>query len=128
MHPSTLIFYGFQLHFVGESPLTGQNVLPLQVAVHHVDHRLIVAHVPHNHRQGFQPCQLCRVLAAVPGYDLVTSFRSGPGNERSQHAELSHALHRPLHSLIVQHLERVVFEGMQVCDGDLLDLLALDFL
>ena len=78
-------------------------------------------------RQGFQPCQLCRVLAAVPRYDLVTSFRPGPGNERGQHPELSHTLHRPLHGLIVQHLEGMVFEGVQVRDGDLLDLLALGF-
>ena len=41
---------------------------------------------------------------------------------------LSHALHRPLHSFIVQDLERMVFEGVQLSDGDLLDLLALDFL
>ena len=68
------------------------------------------------------------MLAAVPGYDLVTSFLSGPGNERGQHPELSHTLHRPLHSLIVQDLERMVFEGMQVCDGDLLDLFGLGFL
>ena len=97
----------------------------LQIAVHHVDHSLIVAHVPHNHRQGFQPCQLCRVLAAVPRNDLVTSFLPGPGNERSQHAELRHTLYRPLHGFVVQDLERMVFEGVQLSDGDLLDLLAL---
>ena len=75
----------------------------------------------------FQPGQLCRVLAAVPRNDLVTSFLPGPGNERGQYPELRHTLHRPLHGLIVQDLERMVFEGMQVRNGDLLDLLAVGF-
>ena len=58
------------------------------------------------------PASWGRVLAAVSRYDLVTSFRPGPGNEWGQHAELSHALHCPLHGFIVQHLEGVVFEGV----------------
>ena len=50
IRPSTLLFYGFQLHFVGESPLTGQDVFALQIAVHHLDYGFLVAHVPHDHR------------------------------------------------------------------------------
>ena len=123
-----MIFYGFQLHFVGKGSFAGQNVFALQIAVHHLDYGFLITHVPHNNRQSGQPGQFSRVLAAVPRYDLITSFLPGPGNERSQHAELSHTFHRPLHSLIVQHLEGVVFEGMQVSDGNLLDLFGLDFL
>ena len=35
------------------------------------------------------------------------------------------ALHCPLHGLIVQHLEGVVFKGMQFADRDLMNLLGL---
>ena len=103
-------------------------MLPLQIAVHHPYHRLVVAHVAHNHRQSGQPGQLRRVLPPVPRNDLVTSFRPGPGNKRSQHTKLRYALHCPLHGLVIQDLEGMVFEWVQFGDGDLLDLFGLGFL
>ena len=105
-----------------------QDMFALQIAVHHPYHRLVVAHVAHNHRQSGQPGQFSRVLPPVPRYDLVPSFRPGPSDEWGQHAKLCHALYRPLHGLIVQDLEWVVFERVQVGDGDLLDLFVLGFL
>ena len=68
------------------------------------------------------------VLTAVAGDDLISAFRSGPCNQRSQYAVLCHAFHRALHSLIVQHLERMLLEREQLLDGNLLHLLPFLFL
>lgn len=68
------------------------------------------------------------MLPPVARNDLITSFLSRPGNEWGQHAELSHTFHRPLHGLIGQHLEGVFFEGMQVRNGNLLNLFGLRFI
>jgi len=101
-------------------------VFTLKVAVHHQYHSSIVRHLPHNNRQRVQPGKFSRILTAVPGDDLVAvTIRAGTGNQRSQHTVLSDALHRPGHGFIVQHFERVVGEGMQRINGNLLYLLSL---
>jgi len=101
-------------------------VLTLKVGIHHQYHRSIVRHLPHNNRQGVQPGKFSRILTAVPGDDLIAvTVRAGTGNQRSQHTVLSDALHRPGHGFIVQHLERVVGEGVQCINGNLLYLFPL---
>ena len=82
-------------------------------------------HLPHNDRQVFQPGKFSRILTAVPGDDLIATFRARAGNQRSQHTVLCNALHRPGHGFIVQHLEWVVGEGVQFVDGNLLYLFPL---
>ena len=116
----------FQLHFVGESPFAGQDVLTLEIAVHHQYHSSIVRHLPHNNRQGVQPSKFSRILAAVPGDDLIAvTVRARAGNQRSQHTVLCDAFHRPGHGFIVQNLKGVVGEGAQRINGDLLHLFPL---
>ena len=80
----------FQLHLVSESPFTGQNVLTLEIAVHHEQNGGIIIHLTDDNRQGIQPRKLCSVLAAVPGDDLVATFRAWAGNQRRQHTVLFH--------------------------------------
>ena len=55
----------FHFHLIRLCTLAGQNVLALQIAVHHLNHRLVIVHIADNYRQGFQPGQLCRVLPPV---------------------------------------------------------------
>ena len=100
----------------------------MQIGIHHQYHSSIVRHLPHNNRQGFQPGKFRRILTAVPGDDLIATFRARAGNQGSQHTVLCDALHRPGHGFIVQHLERVVGEGVQRINGNLLYLFPLFFL
>ena len=101
----------------------------MEIAVHHQYHSSIVRHLPHNDRQGIQSGKFSRILTAVPGDDLVAvTVRARAGNQRSQHTVLCDALHRPGHSFIVQHLERMLLEGKQLSDGNLLHLFPLLFL
>ena len=72
----------FQLHLVSESPFAGQDVLTLEIAVHHEQNCGIIIHLTDNNRQGVQPSKLCSVLTAVPGDDLVATFRAWAGNQR----------------------------------------------
>ena len=65
------------------------------------------------------------MLTAVPGDDLVATFRAWAGNQRRQHAVLLHAFHRALHGFIIQNLKGVVFEREQFSDGNLLHLFPL---
>ena len=98
----------------------------LEIGIHHQYHSSIVRHLPHNDRQRFQPGKFSRILTAVPGDDLVAvTVRARAGDQRSQHAVLCDALHRPGHGFIVQHLERVVGEGVQRINGNLLHLFPL---
>ena len=115
----------FQLHLVSESPFTGQNVLTLEIAVHHEQNSGIIIHLTDDNGQGIQPGKLCSVLTAVPGDDLVATLRAWTCNQRRKHAVLFHALHRALHGFIIQNLKGVVLEGEQLSNGDLLHLLPL---
>ena len=98
----------------------------MEIAVHHQYHSSIVRHLPHNDRQRFQPGKFSRILAAVPGDDLVAvTIRAGTGNQRSQHTVLCDTFHRPGHGFIVQNLKGVVGERMQIINRNLLHLLPL---
>ena len=98
----------------------------LQIGIHHQYHSSIVRHLPHNNRQGIQPGKFRYILTAVPGDDLIAvTVRAWAGNQRSQYAVLCDTLHRPGHGFIVQHFERVVGEGVQRINGNLLYLLPL---
>ena len=88
----------------------------------------IIIHVADNDRQGVQSGKLCSVLTAVPGDDLIATFRAGAGNQRRQHTVLLYAFHRALHGLVIQDLKGMVFEGEQFSNGNLLHLLPLLFL
>jgi len=98
----------------------------LEIAVYHEQNGGIIIHLTDDNGQDIQPGKLCSVLTAVPGDDLVATFRAC--NQRRKHAVLFYAFHRALHGLIVQDLKGMVFEGEQLSDGNLLHLLPLLFL
>ena len=71
--------------------------LTLEIAIHHEQNRGgIIIHIADNDRQGVQSGKLCSVLTAVPGDDLVATFRAWAGNQRRQHTVLFDAFHRAL--------------------------------
>ena len=73
-----MIFYRFQLHFVGKSPLTGQDVFTLEIAVHHQYHSSIVRHLPHDNRQSIQPGKFSSIQLDLNPFTLVgATTRSG---------------------------------------------------
>ena len=100
----------------------------MEIAIHHEQNGGIIIHLTDDDRQGFQPGKLRGVLTAVPGDDLVATFRAWAGDQRRQHTVLLYALYGALHGFIVQDLKGVVFEREQLSDGNLLHLLPLLFL
>ena len=100
----------------------------MEIAVHHEQNCGIIIHLTDDNRQSIQPGKLCSVLAAVPGDDLVATFRARTGNQRRKHTVLFHTFHRALHGFIIQNLKGMVFEGKQFPNGNLLHLLSLLFL
>ena len=105
-----------------------QSVANLPDKVRHEQNCGIIIHVADNDRQGIQPGKLCSVLAAMPGDDLIATFRAWAGNQRRKHTVLFYTLYSALHGLVVQNLKGVVLEREQLSNGNLLHLLPLLFL
>ena len=67
---------------------------------------------------------LAGVLAAVSRHKLVAALRPGPCDCRYQYAVFLDTLHGIKHGLIVQYLERVIFERKKLVNCNLPNLLA----
>ena len=80
--PTGLPSDGFHLHLIGKRLFAGQDMLPLDVAVHHQDHRLVVGHIPDQYRQFGDAQSLAGSLAAVSADDLVATIPTGPDQQR----------------------------------------------
>ena len=106
-----------QLHLVGKGALAGQDVLALDVAVHHDDGGCVVVQRADDHRHGRKPRQFAAAFAAVSGDQLIAALLAWPRDGRHQHAMLADALGGIQHALVVPHLEGVVPEGMQFGKG-----------
>ena len=109
----SLMFNGFQLHFVGKSPFTGEQIFSLQIAVNHNNCGSIVIQVAHNDRHGFFSGQFAGSAASVTGYQLITAIRQWSGNRRNQHTILFDAVCGFYHCIIILDLEGVILERMQ---------------
>ena len=109
--PFSLMLQRFQLHFVRLRPFHGTDGFPLQIAVHHEDHRLVVVKIADDGRYGFQPRKVCGMEPPVSGYHLVSALRCGADDGGVENAHLHDAVDGLLHELVVRHLEGVVLEG-----------------
>lgn len=116
------MFHGFQPHLVGESPLAGENGFPLQIGTTMAITAASSVHISHNHRNGFQPCQLCGVQPPMAGDDLIAALWPGAGNGWSKHPIPGHAFHRPLHGLVIHYLEGVILKGVKFGQREILNL------
>ena len=111
---SSLPLHGFILHPIGERPLTGKQLLTLQVAVHHQDCRRVVVHFPDDHRHGLFPGKLGSMMPPVAGDHFIAAIRRRPRNSGNHDTVPTNAFHGPFHGFVIQHLERVIFERMQL--------------
>lgn len=78
--PSSLPFHGIQLQFVGFGFLAGQQVLAVDVVVHHEDVRFLIAVITDDNGAGIQPHGFRAVIAPVAGNDLVSASITGADN------------------------------------------------
>ena len=113
-----------QLHLVGLCLLRGQQLLPLEVAVHHDDDRFIVAQVSDNAGQRVPACQRRCHLASVAGDQLIAAVR-GADHCRNQNAELLDAFCHLVHSVVLNHPEGMIREVVDLVQGNVDDLLPL---
>ena len=110
----TLMLDGIQLHLVGERLFAGQDGLPLQIGVHHCDHRFIVRQLPDDDGHRLDAQHLTRRQSPVAGDQLVTAVRQRPCQRRGDGSHLADALDHLLHLLVVLHLEGVTLERVQL--------------
>ena len=64
---------------------------------------------------------------AVSGNDFVSAIIERSGNQWSQDTVFRDAFGCSQHSLIIEHLKRVIFEGNQFTNRDILHALQLTF-
>ena len=105
---------GIQLHLVGERLFAGQDGLPLQVGVHHCDHRFIVRQLPDDDGHRLDTQHLARRQSPVAGNQLVAAVGQRPCQCRGNGSHLADAIDHPLHLLVVLHLEGVTLERVQL--------------
>ena len=121
-------FQCIQFHLIGKCPLTRQNLFALKIGINHEQNSGIVRHITDDNRQGFQSSKLCSVLAAMAGNDFVATIRARTSNQRICDTQLLYAFYCALHSFIIKHLKGMVFERIQLINGNLLYLFELFFL
>ena len=115
-----LPFHRIHFHLVRKGLLRRQNMLPLQVAVHHGDNSLLVCQVTDNHRHGVHPQCLARCQPPVAGDQLIAAVRQRPCQRRREHAGIGNAPHELRHFLVLLHLKGVISKG---CEGSQRDCL-----
>ena len=101
-------------HLVGKRLFAGQDSLPLQIGVHHCDHRFIVGQFPDDDGHRFNAKHLTRRQPPVAGDQFIAAVRQRPCQCWGNGSHLADALDHPLHLLIVLHLEGVTLERVQL--------------
>ena len=112
----------FVFHLVREGFFRRQNVLSLQVAVHHGNDGLLVGQLADDHRHGVHAQRFAGRQPTVAGNQLVPAAFLGPRQGRRQDAGFGNAFHQLRHLRVVFHLEGVVLEGRQLRNRKLLHL------
>ena len=119
----SLMGQGFHLHAVGKRPLAGENVLSLQVAVHHGNHGGIVVHFPDNGLDIRFAGKLRCPEPAVSGDDFKFAVLRRAYQNRVNHASRHDAVDGVLHQLVlIADFERVVFERPESVQREQYDL------
>lgn len=99
---------------VGKRLFAGQNGLPLQVSIHHCDHRFIVGQLTDDDGHRLDSQHLTRRQPTMAGDQLVAAVGQRPCKCRSDSPHLADALDHPLHLLVVLHLEGMTLERVQL--------------
>ena len=116
------MFDGFQLHLICLCPFTWQDILALEIAIHHDDDRFIIVKITNNDRHGVKACQFAGTFSPVSGDDLIPAISQGTCNGWHQNPIRLDAFHGFHHAIIIHNAEWVIFEWMQLRKRDLLNL------
>ena len=116
------MFDGFQLHLICLCPFTRQDILALEIAVHHNDYRFIIVEITDNDWHSVQTCQFTGTFSPVSSDDLIPAILQWSCNGWHQHPILLDAFHGFHHAIIIHDAEWVIFEWMQLRKRDLLNL------
>lgn len=111
--PCFPVFHGFIFHFISMGFLTGQNIFPLDVRIHHYHRSSIIIHFPDNYWHLFHSCQFTRPPSAVPCHHLILTITIRTYNSRHQYSISFYTFHSLLHFFIIQYPEWMVFEGVK---------------
>ena len=111
---SRLSFHRIEFHFIDKSPFARQQLLTLQIAVHHDNCSGIVVEVANDDRHGFLARQLGRMMPPVSSDQLIAAVRIRTRNRGDKHAILAHTVYCVLHRRIVLNLEGMISERMQL--------------
>ena len=124
-----LPFHGVQLQLVGFGFLAGQQVLTVDVVVHHKDVRFLVAVIADDDGAGVQPHGLRAVIAPVAGNDLISASITGADDQRLRDADVLNAVHEA-HQVRRGPINGVRLAGVWenlCCGNDLNPLLPVGF-
>ena len=121
------MLHRLELHLIGKRPFARQDIFSLEVGVDHQHRCSVIIHIPYQNRHLRKPCQFSGMSTAVSGNDFVSAMIERSGNQWSKNAILRDAFGCSQHSLIIEHLERVIFEGNQFANRDILHALQLTF-
>ena len=93
-------------------------MLPLQIGVHHANHRFIIRHIPQYHGQQLHAKRFTRRQSSVSRDQFIATVLF-PRDSGGQHTVFSDALLDALHLFAVQHLERMVWKLRDLRNGNL---------
>ena len=65
---------GIELHFIREGFLGREDMISVEIGIHHCDYRFFVGHITDGRRNLGHTEALIRSKAAVSGYDLKATF------------------------------------------------------
>ena len=92
----------------------------MEVAVHHADHGVLVAHLPDDAGDRLDVCEPARIHPVMAGDDLkCVPAIQWPDDDRSDHAVLLDALHHLRHLFIRIHMKRQMVERPQTASVQL---------
>ena len=117
----TLVAECLHFHLVRKRLFTRQDMLSLQVAVHHRDDGFLVREISYDHRHGTQSERAAGSQSAVTGDKLVAVLR-GSCKRGDQYARFPNTIFQSFHFFIPYNLERVVLERFQFVKGKLIHL------
>ena len=100
-------------------------MLPLQIRVHHSNDGFIAGKITHNRRNELQSQPAAGMNAPVTGNDLVSLIFLDSRNNRRLDPDLLDAVHQLLHTLVIQHLERMPRKLVNVFQRNHTDLFFL---
>lgn len=109
---SRLSFHRIEFHFIDKSPFARQQLLTLQIAIHHDNRGSVVVEIANDDRHGFLTCQLGSMMPPVTSDQLIAAVRIRTRNRGDKHAILAHTVYCVLHRRVVLDLEGMISERM----------------